>query len=112
MNTICRREFLCRRDLRGDLAASRRAAGGARGEWACDIGRQVGYWAKPDQNLGMSVVELQAIVIPRLGQVVDGDSNAALAVLAAMALGIYHQQHTGEGQKATPIDESDFNAIG
>jgi crotonobetainyl-CoA:carnitine CoA-transferase CaiB-like acyl-CoA transferase len=66
---------------------------------AGSFGRQVGYWAKPEQNLGMSVLELQAIVIPRLGQVVDGDSNAALTVLAAMALGIYHQQRTGEGQK-------------
>ncbi len=47
----------------------------------------------------MSVIELQAVVIPRLAQVVDGDSNAALGVLAALALGIYHQQRTGEGQR-------------
>jgi crotonobetainyl-CoA:carnitine CoA-transferase CaiB-like acyl-CoA transferase len=47
----------------------------------------------------MSVIELQAIVLPRLAQVVDGDSNAALAVLASLALGIYHQQRTGEGQR-------------
>ena len=42
------------------------------------FGRQVGYWADPAQNEGMSVMELQAIVAPRLNQVVDGDSNAAL----------------------------------
>lgn len=62
------------------------------------FGRQVGYWADPDLNQGMSRIELQAIVFPRLQQVIDGDSNAALAVLAALALAIYHQQRTGEGQ--------------
>ena len=65
------------------------------------FGRQVGYWADPARNVDMSVMELQAVVIPRLAQVVDGDSNAALGVLAALALGIYHQQRTGEGQRLT-----------
>ena len=65
---------------------------------AGSFGRQVGYWADPAQNEGMSVVELQAIVAPRLNQVVDGDSNAALEVLAALALAIYHQRRTGRGQ--------------
>jgi crotonobetainyl-CoA:carnitine CoA-transferase CaiB-like acyl-CoA transferase len=65
---------------------------------AGSFGRQVGYWANPEMNLGMSRIELQAIVLPRLNQVIDGDSNAALAVLAALALAIYHQQRTGEGQ--------------
>ena len=65
---------------------------------AGSFGRQVGYWSAPEQNLGMSVLEMQAIVLPRLAHVVDGDSNAALAVLAAMSLGIYHQHRTGEGQ--------------
>ena len=46
----------------------------------------------------MSVIELQAVVAPRLNQVVDGDSNAALAVLAALSLAIYHQRRTGRGQ--------------
>jgi crotonobetainyl-CoA:carnitine CoA-transferase CaiB-like acyl-CoA transferase len=62
------------------------------------FGRQVRFWADPVQNQGMSVIELQAVVQPRLNQVVDGDSNAALAVLAALLLGIYHQRRTGEGQ--------------
>ncbi len=66
---------------------------------AGSFGRQVGYWADPARNMDMSVIELQAVVIPRLAQVVDGDSNAALGVLAALALGIYHQQRTGEGQR-------------
>jgi crotonobetainyl-CoA:carnitine CoA-transferase CaiB-like acyl-CoA transferase len=68
---------------------------------AGSFGRQVGYWADPARNMDMSVMELQAVVIPRLGQVVDGDSNAALGLLAALALGIYHQQRTGEGQRMT-----------
>ena len=65
---------------------------------AGSFGRQTGYWADPAQNLGMSVIELQAIVIPRLAQVVDGDSNAALAVLATLGLAIYNQKRTGRGQ--------------
>jgi crotonobetainyl-CoA:carnitine CoA-transferase CaiB-like acyl-CoA transferase len=65
---------------------------------AGSFGRQVGYWAEPAQNEGMSVIELQAVVQPRLNQVVDGDSNAALAVLAALLLGIFHQRRTGQGQ--------------
>ena len=65
---------------------------------AGSFGRQTGYWSDPAQNLGMSVIELQAIVIPRLGQVVDGDSNAALAVLATLGLAVFHQQRTGRGQ--------------
>ncbi len=66
---------------------------------AGSFGRQVGYWADPVRNLDMSVIELQAVVIPRLGQVVDGDSNAALALFAALALGVYHQRRTREGQR-------------
>jgi len=65
---------------------------------AGSFGRQVGYWAAPAQNLGLGVMELQAVVLPRLNQLVDGDSNAALALLAALSLGLYHQQRTGEGQ--------------
>lgn len=65
---------------------------------AGSFGRQVGYWADPAQNAGMSVPELKAVVQPRLNQVVDGDSNAALAVLAALSLGLYHQRRTGQGQ--------------
>ena len=65
---------------------------------AGSFGRQVGHWADPAQNEGMSVMELQVVVAPRLNQVVDGDSNAALGVLAALALAIYHQRHTGQGE--------------
>jgi crotonobetainyl-CoA:carnitine CoA-transferase CaiB-like acyl-CoA transferase len=62
------------------------------------FGRQVAFWSAPENNVGMSVLELQAIVAPRLGQVTDGDSNAALGVLAAVTLGAYHQRRTGQGQ--------------
>jgi len=65
---------------------------------AGSFGRQVGYWSDPERNLGMSVIELQAVVLPRLAQVVDGDSNAALVVLAAIVLAAYRQRRTGVGQ--------------
>jgi len=65
---------------------------------AGSFGRQVGYWSDPERNLDMSLIELQAIVLPRLGQVVDGDSNAALVVLTAIALAAYQQRRTGVGQ--------------
>jgi crotonobetainyl-CoA:carnitine CoA-transferase CaiB-like acyl-CoA transferase len=65
---------------------------------AGSFGRQVGYWAAPERNLDMSLIELQAVVVPRLGQVVDGDSNPALAVLATLALAMYDQHRTGHGQ--------------
>jgi crotonobetainyl-CoA:carnitine CoA-transferase CaiB-like acyl-CoA transferase len=65
---------------------------------AGSFGRQVGYWTDPAQSDGFSVMELQAVVFPHLTQITDGDSNAALVVLAAMSLGLYHQQRTGQGQ--------------
>ncbi|KAA0109973.1 CaiB/BaiF CoA-transferase family protein [Mycolicibacterium sp. P9-22] len=65
---------------------------------AGSFGRQVGYWSQPSMNEGMSVIELQAIVLPRLNQVIDGDANAALGLTAALSLGLYAQQHTDKGQ--------------
>ncbi|HVV30072.1 MAG TPA: CoA transferase [Mycobacteriales bacterium] len=65
---------------------------------AGSFGRQVWEWAAPERNAGMSVLEMQLIVQPRLNQVVDGDSNAALALLPALVLGVFHQRRTGEGQ--------------
>lgn len=63
------------------------------------FGRQVGYWLDPDRGADMSLAALQAVVLPRLRQVIDGDSNAALALLAALSLGIYHQRRTDSGQR-------------
>jgi crotonobetainyl-CoA:carnitine CoA-transferase CaiB-like acyl-CoA transferase len=65
---------------------------------AGSFGRQVGYWTDPTQSEGFSVMELQAVVFPHLNQITDGDSNAALVVLAAISLGVYHQQRSGQGQ--------------
>lgn len=65
---------------------------------AGSFGRQVGYWIDPAQSEGFSVMELQAVVLPRLNMLVDGDSNAALALLAALSLGLYHQRRSGVGQ--------------
>ena len=65
---------------------------------AGSFGRQVGHWTRPELNLGMTVPELQAIVTPRLNQIVDGDSNGALAVLVTVVLAIFNQRRTGRGQ--------------
>jgi crotonobetainyl-CoA:carnitine CoA-transferase CaiB-like acyl-CoA transferase len=65
---------------------------------AGSFGRQVGYWTNPEVSLDMSVLELQVVVLPRLNQIVDGDSNAAIGLFASAAMAIYHQQRTGEGQ--------------
>jgi len=65
---------------------------------AGSFGRQVGYWSAPEQNVDMSLMELQAVVLPRLGQMVDGDSNPALTVLSTLALAMYDQHRTGKGQ--------------
>jgi crotonobetainyl-CoA:carnitine CoA-transferase CaiB-like acyl-CoA transferase len=65
---------------------------------AGSFGRQVGYWSDPVRNVDLSVLEVQVVVQPRLNQVVDGDSNAALALLAAVSLGIYQQRRSGKGQ--------------
>lgn len=65
---------------------------------AGSFGRQVGHWTRPEFNLGLTVLELQAIVAPRLSQIVDGDSNGALATLATVVLAVFHQRRTGRGQ--------------
>ncbi len=65
---------------------------------AGSFGRQVGYWTNPALNLDMSVMEIQAVVQPRLNQIVDGDSSPALEVLVAVVLGVLAQRRTGKGQ--------------
>ena len=65
---------------------------------AGSFGRQVGYWLDPEISRDMSVMELQAVIAPRLAHVTDGDSNPALALVAAISLGLLHQQRTGRGQ--------------
>jgi crotonobetainyl-CoA:carnitine CoA-transferase CaiB-like acyl-CoA transferase len=65
---------------------------------AGSFGRQVGHWTQPEFNLGMTVPELQAVVAPRLSQIVDGDSNGALATFVTVVLAIFHQRRSGRGQ--------------
>ena len=68
---------------------------------AGSVGRYAAEWLDPGLTAGMSVLEAQLIVLPRIRGPVDGDTNAALAVGSTLALGIYHQRHTGEGQFAS-----------
>ena len=65
---------------------------------AGQVVRHAGSWADPDFTRSLDTAEAQAIVLPRLRGPVDGDANAALAVLSSLLLGVYHQRRTGEGQ--------------
>jgi crotonobetainyl-CoA:carnitine CoA-transferase CaiB-like acyl-CoA transferase len=65
---------------------------------AGQVVRHAGSWVDPDFTANLNPTEAQAIVLPRLRGPVDGDANAALAVLSSLLLGIYHQRRTGEGQ--------------
>jgi crotonobetainyl-CoA:carnitine CoA-transferase CaiB-like acyl-CoA transferase len=78
--------------------AERALYAGAAQAVAGSFGRQVGYWTQAELNLGMTVPELQAVVTPRLSQIVDGDSNAALALLVTVVLAVVRQRRTGHGQ--------------
>src|SRR4051812_8240572 len=62
------------------------------------IDRHAGAWLDPKATEGWGVMELVALVKPRLAAPTDGDSNAALAVLTSMMLGLAHQRRTGSGQ--------------
>ncbi|MFI5040788.1 MAG: CoA transferase [Acidimicrobiales bacterium] len=62
------------------------------------MSRHAGAWLDPQLTEGWGVMELTALIKPRLAAPTDGDSNAALAVLSAMLLGLAHQRRTGEGQ--------------
>jgi crotonobetainyl-CoA:carnitine CoA-transferase CaiB-like acyl-CoA transferase len=59
--------------------------------------RQAGYWLNPDLAAGASVSELRHLAA-KVQPPVDGDSNAALAVLSALTLALFHQRRTGTGQ--------------
>lgn len=61
-------------------------------------GRQAGYWSRPENNEGMSVMEIRAVVAPRLSIIQDGDANGALGLSAAISMALHHQLTTGEGQ--------------
>ena len=59
--------------------------------------RQAGYWLAPALAAGRSVEEIKGLA-QCLQPPVDGDSNAALGVLSALTLAIYHRRRTGQGQ--------------
>ena len=59
--------------------------------------RQAGHWLEPDLAAGASVDEIRRLAA-KVQPPVDGDSNAALAVLSALALALFHQRRTGGGQ--------------
>ena len=65
---------------------------------AGQVVRHAGSWLDPELTKSLNPAEAQAIVLPRLRGPVDGDANAALAVLSSLLLGIYDQRRTGEGQ--------------
>ena len=65
---------------------------------AGSINRYGGRWMDPEFCNDMSVLEAQLIVLPRIRGVVDGDSNAALAVASTLGLTIYDQANSGSGQ--------------
>jgi len=65
---------------------------------AGQINRHAGDWLDPELTNSLpTTIEAQAVVLPRLRGPVDGDANAASAVLSTLALGIYHRRRTGEG---------------
>lgn len=59
--------------------------------------RQAGHWLHRELAAGRSVEELRRLA-GKLQPPVDGDSNAALAVLSALSLALFHQRRTGTGQ--------------
>jgi crotonobetainyl-CoA:carnitine CoA-transferase CaiB-like acyl-CoA transferase len=65
---------------------------------AGSIARFAGQWLDPTFTKTLSTLEAQVVVLPRLRGVIDGDSNAALAVLSSVLLGVYAQRRTGTGQ--------------
>ncbi len=59
--------------------------------------RQAGHWLDPDLAAGASADEIRCLAA-KVQPPVDGDSNAALAVLSALALALFHQRRTQRGQ--------------
>jgi crotonobetainyl-CoA:carnitine CoA-transferase CaiB-like acyl-CoA transferase len=65
---------------------------------AGSVHRQAAAWLDPALGASMDALESSVVIAPRLRGVTDGDANAALAVLSAMLLGLWHKKATGEGQ--------------
>ena len=65
---------------------------------AGSVGRFAGRWLDPELTKSFSWFEAQVVSLPRVRGPVDGDANAALAVLTSTMLAVYDQAVTGEGQ--------------
>jgi len=76
---------------RAMYATAAQAAAGA-------LNRHAGVWLDPETTIDWPVDAIEAVIKPRLAAPTDGDSNAALAVLSSLLLGLTHQRRTGEGQ--------------
>jgi crotonobetainyl-CoA:carnitine CoA-transferase CaiB-like acyl-CoA transferase len=81
--------------------AQRAIYAGVASALAGQVVRHAGTWIDPALTSSLNRVEAQAVVLPRLRGPVDGDANAALAVLSSLLLGIYYQRRHGEGQLIT-----------
>jgi crotonobetainyl-CoA:carnitine CoA-transferase CaiB-like acyl-CoA transferase len=81
--------------------AQRAIYAGVASALAGQVVRHAGSWVDPALTSSLNRVEAQAVVLPRLRGPVDGDANAALAVLSSLLLGIYYQRRRGEGQLIT-----------
>jgi len=81
--------------------AQRAIYAGVASALAGQVVRHAGSWVDPALTSSLNRVEAQAVVLPRLRGPVDGDANAALAVLSSLLLGIYYQRRHGEGQLIT-----------
>ncbi len=60
--------------------------------------RHAGYWLDPKLSDGMSALELQLVIKPRLRGQTPGDAYSAMALCTGLLLALYHQRRTGEGQ--------------
>jgi crotonobetainyl-CoA:carnitine CoA-transferase CaiB-like acyl-CoA transferase len=81
--------------------AQRAIYAGVASALAGQVVRHAGSWVEPALTSSLNRVEAQAVVLPRLRGPVDGDANAALAVLSSLLLGVYCQRRHGEGQLIT-----------
>jgi crotonobetainyl-CoA:carnitine CoA-transferase CaiB-like acyl-CoA transferase len=62
------------------------------------VHRQSAFWMDPALTEGMNIAEIQAVILPRMRGLTDGDSNAALAGVTALSMALYHKRRTGQGQ--------------
>ncbi len=62
------------------------------------VNRHAGIWLDPEVTVDWGVMEIEALIKPRLSVPTDGDSNGALSVLNAIMLGLTAQRRTGHGQ--------------